>query len=78
MNDHLRAIALVPKRRLFKFKAACDYRSVSQPTMDDMIEAGVISCYRFGREKRFKLEDLDKLIDSLPKYKYPRDQLAAV
>ena len=74
MNDHLRAIALVPKRRLFKFREAYEYLHVSEHTLMDMIEDGLIPCYRLGREKRFKLEELDLFIDSLPKY----DRLAAV
>lgn len=68
MNEHLRAIALVPKRRLFKFREACQYLSVSEHTLNDMIDDGLIPCYRLGREKRFRLEELDKFIEGLPEY----------
>jgi excisionase family DNA binding protein len=76
MNDHLRAIVVVPKKRLFTFSEALDYLGFSEHTLNDLIDDNEIPCYRLGCRKKFKLEELDRFIDELPVYS--RNQLAAV
>jgi excisionase family DNA binding protein len=57
----------VPAQRLFGPKAAARYLGISDDTLRKYADLGEIPAYRFiNGHRAFKLEDLNRLIDSLP------------
>jgi hypothetical protein len=65
------AIALiqVPNQRLFAASAAARYLGIDADTLRKYTDLGVIEAYEFQRRRAYKLEELDRLIDSLKKWK---------
>ncbi len=67
-NDHMRAIGIVPKKRLWSFTETQVYLNVGKNLLTDLVDDGKINCYRLSSRKMFRLEDLDKFIEELPEY----------
>jgi excisionase family DNA binding protein len=61
------AVISIPTQRLFGVSAAAQYLGVSDDTLRKYADLGDIPAYRFiNGHRAFKLEDLNRLIDSLP------------
>ena len=64
----------VPNQRLFKVGAAARYLGICDDTIRKYADLGQIPVYRFiNGDRVFRLEDLNKLIDSLPLWDDARD-----
>ena len=61
------ALIQVPTQRLFGVGGAARYLGISDDTLRKYADLGRIPVYRFiNGHRAFKLEDLNRLIDSLP------------
>jgi excisionase family DNA binding protein len=59
----------VPTRRLFTVSAAAQYLGISDDTLRKYADLGLIPVHRFiNGHRAFKLEDLNRLIDNLPRW----------
>ena len=56
----------IPNQRLFGVSRAARYLGISDDTLRKYADLGLILVYRFNGRRAFKLEDLNRLIDSLP------------
>jgi hypothetical protein len=62
------ALIQVPNQRLFKIQAAARYLGISDDSLKKYTDLQQIAAYRFNGARVYKLEDLDRLIDSLPEW----------
>ena len=53
-----------PGRRLLTYDEAGEYLTVGRTTMYDLVAKGELPTVKIRRCTRFKIEDLDELIDS--------------
>lgn len=60
------ALIQVPNQRLFSVKAAAKYLGIHEQTLRKLTDLGEIQAQRMGSRRVFKLEELDRFIDSLP------------
>jgi hypothetical protein len=63
------ALIQVPNQRLFGMKAAAQYLGISEESLRNYADLGLVSAQRLKNRRVFKLEDLDAFIDSLPEYR---------
>jgi hypothetical protein len=63
------ALIQVPNQRLFGMKAAAQYLGISEESLRNYADLGLVSAQRLKNRRVFKLEDLDTFIDSLPEYR---------
>ena len=78
-NPIAKAVALiqVPSQRLFGVGAASQYLGISDDALRKYADLGQIPVYRFiNGHRAFKLEDLNRLIDSLPLWNDPASDTA--
>jgi hypothetical protein len=66
-----KAIALiqVPNQRLFWASPAARYCGFDTDTLKKYTDEGLITAYDFRGRRVYRLEDLDRFIESLPKWK---------
>ena len=62
------ALLQIPNQRLFGIKAAAQYLGISDESLRNYADLGLIPTQRLYNRRVFKLEDLDEFIDSLPDY----------
>jgi len=62
------ALLQIPNQALFSLKAAALYLGISPDSLIEDTETGKIDCFQFHGRRTYKLEDLEKLRDSLPKW----------
>jgi excisionase family DNA binding protein len=65
-----------PSQRLFTVGAAAQYLGISDDSLRKYADLGQIPVYRFNDRRAFKLEDLDRLIDTLPLWNDPASDTA--
>ena len=58
----------IPNQRLFSTKAAARYLGVHPDTLRKYADEGKITARKLEKRRVFTLEDLDAVIDALPKY----------
>ena len=63
------ALIQVPNQRIFGPKAAAQYLGIDTDTLRKITEAGQIEAYNFNGRRAYRLEHLDRLIHSWPKWK---------
>jgi len=63
------ALIQVPNQRLFGPAAAARYLGVDPDTLRKYTSLGMIEAYNLNGRRAYRLEDLDCLIESLPKWK---------
>jgi hypothetical protein len=70
-------LSSVPKQRLFTVGPAARYLGMSADTLRKYADLGCIPTYRnpFNGHRVFKLEDLIRLIDSLPLWNDPASDM---
>ncbi len=56
----------VPNQRLFSVKAAAKYLGIHEQTLRKLTDLGEVQAQRMGSRRVFRLEELDRFIDSLP------------
>ncbi len=56
----------VPNQRLFSVKAAAKYLGIHEQTLRKLTDLGEVQAQRMGSRRVFRLEELDRYIDSLP------------
>jgi excisionase family DNA binding protein len=67
----------IPTQRLLGVSAAAQYLGISDDTLRKYADLGEIPAYRFiNGHRAFKVEDLDRLIDSLPPWDDRRSDTA--
>ena len=66
MSGQVIPIKSVPTQRLFTVSQAARYLGISDDTLRKYADLGTITAYRFNERRAFKLEDLNRLIDTLP------------
>lgn len=62
------ALIQVPNQRLFGIKAAARYLGVHEQTLRKLTDLGQVQARRMGSRRVYTLEDLDRYIDSLPRW----------
>ena len=62
------ALIQVPNQRLFGVGAAAQYLGISDDHLHKITALGQIKAYRFANKRAYRLEDLDKLIESLEEW----------
>jgi len=62
------ALIQIPNQRLFKVGAAARYLGISEDSLKKYTNLNHITAYDFNGSRVYKLEDLDRLIDSLPEW----------
>jgi excisionase family DNA binding protein len=60
------ALIQVPNQRLFSVKAAAKYLGIHEQTLRKLTDLGEVQAQRMGSRRVFRLEELDRYIDSLP------------
>ncbi len=60
------ALIQVPNQRLFSIKAAAKYLGIHEQTLRKLTDLGEVQAQRMGSRRVFRLEELDRYIDSLP------------
>jgi excisionase family DNA binding protein len=65
-DDRTIALVRVPKRRLLSAKAAAQYLGVHEQTLKKITVRGDLQARRIGSRRAYRLEDLDRYIESLP------------
>ncbi len=60
------ALIQVPNQRLFSVKAAAKYLGIHEQTLRKLTDLGEVQAQRMGSRRVFRLEELDRFIDSLP------------
>jgi excisionase family DNA binding protein len=68
MNESLRAVYQVPAQRLFNIADAAKYLGVHPQTLRKWSDLGDVPCKRVGKQRMFILDDLDKWIETQPKW----------
>lgn len=65
-----KAVSLIqiPNQRLFGPKAAAQYLGIHTQTLRLMTDEGEISACWFRNRKVYLLEELERVVDSLPRY----------
>ena len=58
----------VPNQRLFGTKAAAKYLGLHEQTLRKLTDLGEVSARRMGSRRVYALEDLDRYIESLPRW----------
>ena len=71
------ALIQVPNQRLFRVTAAARYLGISDDSLKKYTDLHQINAYEFNGQRVYKLEDLDRLIDSLPKWDHPAGEKPA-
>jgi excisionase family DNA binding protein len=80
------ALIQVPNQRLFGPKAAARYLGISTDLLYEITAEGLIATYDFRGRRAYRLEDLDRFIESLRLWKngavenplpFPRKQKGA-
>jgi hypothetical protein len=71
------AFIQVPAQRLFKVQAAARYLGISDDTLKKYTTLGLIKAYDFQGSRVYKLEDLDRLIESLAEWDDARGEKPA-
>lgn len=59
----------VPTQRMFSPGAAAQYLGIALGLLKELTDTGELACYDFRGRRAYKLEDLDRLIDSLEQWK---------
>ena len=62
------ALIQVPNQRLFGTKAAARYLGIHEQTLRKLTDLDELPARRMGRRRVCRLEDLDRYIDSLPRW----------
>jgi len=62
------AFIQVPNQRLFGTKAAAKYLGLHEQTLRKLTDLGEVSARRMGSRRVYALEDLDRYIESLPRW----------
>ena len=62
------ALIQIPNQRLFGIRTAAQYLGVSDESLRNYADLGLLPAQRLHNRRVFKLEDLDEFIDSLPEY----------
>lgn len=62
------ALIQVPNQRLFGPAAAARYLGISTDTLYKISDLGEVTAYNWNGRRAYRLEDLDRLIESLPKW----------
>ena len=63
------ALIQVPNQRLFGPAAAARYLGIDVDTLKKLTDQGKLAAYEFLGRRNYRLEDLDSLIESFPKWK---------
>ena len=71
------ALIQLPSQRLFKVQAAARYLGMSDDTLKKYTDLGWIKAHDFNGCRVYKLEDLDRLIDTLPEWDDARGEKPA-
>src|SRR2546425_11385367 len=58
----------VPNQRLFGTKAAARYLGLHEQTLRKLTDMGELTARKMGSRRVYALEDLDRYIDSLPRW----------
>jgi excisionase family DNA binding protein len=64
------AFIQVPNQRLFGTKAAAKYLGLHEQTLRKLTDVGELQARRMGTRRVYALEDLDRYIESLPRWSY--------
>ncbi|MBI4457273.1 MAG: helix-turn-helix domain-containing protein [Acidobacteria bacterium] len=62
------ALIQIPNQRLFGVKAAARYLGIHEQTLRKMTDLGELPARKIGARRVYRLEDLDRYIDSLPQW----------
>ncbi len=62
------ALIQVPNQRLFSVKFAAKYLGVHEQTLRKITDLGEIKARRMGSRRVYTLEELDRFIDTLPRW----------
>ncbi len=62
------ALLQIPNQRLFSLKAAARYLGVHEQTLRTLTDTGQVPALRRGARRVYRLDDLDRYIDSLPQW----------
>jgi len=62
------ALIRVPAQRLFKVQPAARYLGISDDTLKKYTALGLIKAHDFQGSRVYRLEDLDRLIESLAEW----------
>ena len=62
------ALIRVPNQRLFGTKAAARYLGLHEQTLRRLTDLGELPARKMGSRRVYALEDLDRYIDSLPRW----------
>jgi len=54
------------KPAALKIKEACKYLQIGSTRLRELADLGDIPCRRLNRERYFRIEDLDRWLESLP------------
>lgn len=65
------ALIQVPNQALFSLKAAAQYLGISPASLVDDTELGKVPCYAYHGRRTYKLEDLEKVRESLQEWENP-------
>ena len=71
------ALVQVPNQALFSLRAAAEFLGISADALREDSDAGLIPCYQFHGRRTFKLEDLESLRASLPRWHNERRPIPA-
>lgn len=62
------ALIQIPNQRLFAVKAAARYLGIHEQTLRKLTDLGEILARRMGSRRVYLLDDLDRYIESLPRW----------
>jgi hypothetical protein len=71
------ALIQIPNQRLFKVKAAARYLGISEDSLKKYTDLGQVKAFDFNGCRVYKLEELERLIDSLPQWDDARGEKPA-
>lgn len=63
------ALIQVPNQRGFTPAAAAQYLGICRNTLTEITDKGQLKAYDFNGRRAYKLEELDRFIDSWPEWK---------
>ncbi len=68
MSEKLLSVYQIPAQRGFQVNEAAEYLSMHPQTLRRMADRGEIPCRRVNKHRVFLLEDLDRWLESQPKW----------